>query len=444
MVRWLWQSLKELKPLVHLLFPLCIHWIASEMANPALVDISTRALCYGESSCAQVIYINGIQQTVVGVFKMVAIPLLGQLADEHGRKPLLLLTISTEIVPFTLLAIHSSKGFVYAYYALRTISEIISQGSIFTISVAYVADVVDVSKRAAVFGWMTGLSSASHVVGNLLVRFLPEYYIFKVAVVLLIISPIYMAFFLAETVQPRQTQESSPQSLNKVFKVVQGRYNSMRSAISVVLTSPTLKSITLVLFFYELGMSGISNVLLYYLKAAFGFDKNQFSEILSVVGIGSIISQLVVLPIANPLVGEKVILCTALLGSVAYGFLYGLAWAPWVPYLSASFGVIFVLVKPSTYAIISKASSSNDQGKAQGLIAGVQSISDMLSPLAMSPLTTWFLSSDAPFDCKGFSIICASVCMLIALVCACIIPKEPSSQKVDDDAAENIEAPLLS
>lgn len=429
---------------MHLLFPLCIHWIASEMANPTLVDISTTALCSGQSSCAEVIYINGLQQTVVGVFKMVAIPLLGQLADEYGRKPLLLLTISTEIIPFTLLAINSSKGFVYAYYGLRTISEIISQGSIFTISVAYVADVIDVNKRTAVFGWMTGLSSASHVLGNLLVRFLPEFYIFKVAVVLLIISPLYMTFFLVETVKPRQIQESSSRGLNKVVKVVQGRYNSMHSAISVVLSSPTLKSVTLVLFFYELGMSGISNVLLYYLKAAFGFDKNQFSEILSVVGIGSIISQLLVLPLVNPLVGEKVILCAALLGSVAYGFLYGLAWAPWVPYLSASFGVIYVLVKPSTYAIISRASSSNDQGKAQGLIAGVQSISDMLSPLAMSPLTTWFLSPDAPFDCKGFSIICASVCMVIALVFGCMITKEgPSSQKVDD-AAENIEAPLLS
>lgn len=35
------------------------------------------------------------------------------------------------------LAWNKSKGFVYAYYVLRTISYILSQGSIFCISVAY-------------------------------------------------------------------------------------------------------------------------------------------------------------------------------------------------------------------------------------------------------------------------------------------------------------------
>lgn len=36
------------------------------------------------------------------------------------------------------LAWNKSKGFVYAYYVLRTVSYILSQGSIFCISVAYV------------------------------------------------------------------------------------------------------------------------------------------------------------------------------------------------------------------------------------------------------------------------------------------------------------------
>lgn len=38
---------------------------------------------------------------VVGIFKMVVLPVLGQLSDDYGRKPLLLVTVSTTIVPFS-------------------------------------------------------------------------------------------------------------------------------------------------------------------------------------------------------------------------------------------------------------------------------------------------------------------------------------------------------
>ncbi|KAG5533060.1 hypothetical protein RHGRI_027331 [Rhododendron griersonianum] len=444
-----WESsMRELRPLVHLLLPLCVHWIAEEMTVSVLVDLTTRALCPGLSTCSEAIYINGIQQTVVGIFKMVVLPVLGQLADEYGRKPLLLLTVSTTIVPFALLAINESKASVYAYYVIRTISYIISQGSIFCISVAYVADVVDQSKRAAVFSWITGLFSAAHVLGNALARFLPE-------------------------VKPTSRHDQHSGCLHKAFMIVEERYNSMRHAATIVLSSmgicilgqlrckrhqritdvvlgeleasplkgsvllhsQTLKGMSLVSFYYELGMSGTSSVLLYYLKSAFGFNKNQFSEILMMVGIGSIVSQLPAalhfmvswkFPLPNP-----------------QALLYGFAWASWVPYLSASFGVIFVLVKPSTYAVISKASSSADQGKAQGFIAGVQSIADLLSPLAMSPLTSWFLSSNAPFNCKGFSIICASLCMVISLCYACMLQIEAKSNIDSADDTDNIEAPLI-
>ncbi|KAL0317236.1 UNVERIFIED_CONTAM: hypothetical protein Sangu_2137900 [Sesamum angustifolium] len=408
--------MRELRPLVHLLFPLCVHWIAEEMTVSVLVDVTTNALCPGHKTCPQAIYINGIQQTVVGIFKMIVLPLLGQLADEHGRKPLLLITVSTTIVPFTLLAIDQSKASVYAYYVIRTISYIISQGSIFCISVAYAADVIDDDKRAAAFSWITGLFSASHVLGNI----------------------------LAQTVRPTRKPDQRIPCLKNAFKIVRERYYSMKHAAHVVTSSSTLKRISLVSFFYELGMSGISSVLLYYLKSVFGFNKNQLSEILMMVGVGSIFSQMLVLPLLNPLVGEKLILCAGLLASIAYGLLYGLAWAPWVPYLSASFGVIYILVKPSTYAVISKASNSADQGKAQGFIAGVQSIASLLSPLAMSPLTTWFLSSNAPFNCKGFSIIFASISMVISLCCAWTLKLDVPTNKSVETNREDIETPLLS
>ncbi|KAK4593256.1 hypothetical protein RGQ29_017393 [Quercus rubra] len=435
------RDMEGMKFMLHLLLPLCIHWIAEEMTVSVLVDVITNALCPGDSTCTEAIYLNGLQQTVVGIFKMVVLPLLGQLADEYGRKPMLLLTISTSIFPFAILAWNQSTGFVYAYYVLRTISYILSQGSIFCIAVAYAADVVEEQNRAAAFSWITGLCSASHVLGNLLALFLPEKYIFPVSIALLILSPIYIQLFLVETVKlaPKRDQDSA--CFAKTIKIIQKRYKSMKDAATIVMNSPTLRGISLVSFFYELGMSGITYVLMYYLKAAFGFDKNQFSEILMLVGIGSIVSQMLALPLINPLVGEKVILCIGLLASIAYALFNGLAWAAWVPFMSATFKVVVVLVRPATYAIISRASSSKNQGKAQGFVAGVESIASLLSPLVMSPLTSWFLSSSAPFNCKGFSIVCASVCMMISLCYACLLkPGVPSSSDLEDD----IEAPLLS
>ncbi|URE10500.1 hippocampus abundant transcript-like protein 1-like [Musa troglodytarum] len=397
---------KLLRPLVHLLVPLFVHWIAEEMTVSVLVDVTTRALCPGQSSCAKAIYINGLQQTVVGIFKMVVLPILGQLADEYGRKPLLLITISTSIVPFAILAWDVSKAAVYIYFVLRTISYIISQGSILCISVAY-----------------------------------------AVSIFLLVCSTLYMKIFLNETVKiaPRQSENRSCSFI--VLEVLQDRWNSMKDTIFVISSSTTLKQISFISFFYELGMSGISSVLLYYLKSSFGFNKNQFSEILLMVSFGSIFSQILVLPHINSLIGEKGVLCIALIASIAYSVLYGLAWAPWVPYLSASFGVIYVLVKPSTCAIISKAVISSDQGKAQGLIAAVQSVASLLSPVVMSPLTSLFISSEAPFDCKGFSILVASISLIISLGHASLLlsenPNKPPEHEPSRYGDETVEAPLL-
>ncbi|KAL3523645.1 hypothetical protein ACH5RR_016479 [Cinchona calisaya] len=442
MLGW-WKNKREVRLLVHLLLPLFVHWMAKEMTRSVLVDVTTSSLCPGLSTCPEAINLNGLQQTTVGIFKMVAIPVLGQLSDDYGRKPLFLVTVSTSVVPFTLLAINKSRGFVYASYVVNIIC-LVFEGSIFCITAAYLADVLDDNKKAAGFSWMMGLFSASHVLANVLARFLPGDYIFEVSVAMFIFCPVYMTLFLAETVTPAPKVDQCLPYSKKAFKIVQEQYNSMRYAANVVISSPTLKCISLVLFFYELGMAGVNNTLLYYLKAAFGFDKNQFSEILMVVGIGSIISQLLGLPSITPLVGEKVVLCTALLSSAVYALLYGLAWAPWVPYFTASLGVVNVLVKPSSFALISRASSSTDQGKAQGFILGVESIALLLSPLGMTTLTNLFLSSNAPFNCKGFSFVCASFAVAISLCFASMLKPNLLNKKSEVDAETNVEAPLLS
>ncbi|KAL3523646.1 hypothetical protein ACH5RR_016480 [Cinchona calisaya] len=382
MVGW-WKNKREVRLLVHLLLPLFVHWMAKEMNRSVLVDVTTNSLCPGHHTCPEAINLNALQHTTVGIFKVVVAPVL------------------------VLLAISKSRGFVYTYYVVHIIS-LIFEGSIFCITAAYVADVVDDNKKAAGFSWMMGLFSASHVLGNAVARFLPGAYIFEVSIALFIFCPVYMTLFLAETVTPGPKVDQCLPYSKKAFKIVQEQYKSMIYAANVVISSPTLRCISLALFFYELGISGVTSTLLH-----------------------------------HPLVGEKVILCAALLSSAVYALLYGLAWAIWVPYFAASFEIVNVLVKPASFALISRASSSTDPGKAQGFILGVESIALLLSTLGMTALTNLFLSRNAPFNCKGFGFICASFSVAISLCFAWTLKPNLSNKNLKVDA-ENVEAPLLS
>ncbi|KAH6811643.1 hypothetical protein C2S51_025405 [Perilla frutescens var. frutescens] len=185
---------------------------------------------------------------VVGIFKMIVLPLFGQLSDEYVHKLFLLLT-----------------------------ADVVEEGKRAAVSISQ-ADVVEEGKRAAAFSWITGLFSASVVGGNMLACFLPEDYIFQ------------------ETVRPTRKADHDISCLNKAVKIVKDRYYSMKNAAHVVTTqclSAFLSSPSMNWDHLASAIqcpNGISLTMIYekyYLKAIFGFDKRQLSEVSMIVEIGS-------------------------------------------------------------------------------------------------------------------------------------------------------------
>uniref|UniRef100_A0A453P8W9 Major facilitator superfamily (MFS) profile domain-containing protein n=1 Tax=Aegilops tauschii subsp. strangulata TaxID=200361 RepID=A0A453P8W9_AEGTS len=114
----------------------------------------------------------------------------------------------------------------------------------------------------------------------------------------------------------------------------------------------TLSTAAMITFFYSLGEHGLQTALLYYLKAQFGYSKDEFANLMLIAGAAGMISQLTVMPIFAPIVGEEMLLIVGLLGGCTHVFLYGIAWSYWVPYFAAAFIILSAFVHPSVSHIL--------------------------------------------------------------------------------------------
>lgn len=442
--------MEKIGGLKHLLVTVFLSILASFMAIPAITDVTMSALCPGKDECSLAIYLTGFQQMIIGLGSMVMMPIIGNLSDQYGRKALLTFPMTLSIIPLVILAYSRTTNYFYAYFALRTLTAMVSEGSINCLALAYVADNISDGGRASAFGILSGVGSAAFVCGTLAARFLSTAQIFQGAAIVSIAATVYMRVFLKETIvlsddensvddlrQPILksngtdiiiSAEKSPNRKIQVFKKIP----SFGDLIFLLKSSKTFSQATIVAFFNSLADSAIQASLLYFLKARFHFDKNQFADLMLIVGVSGTVSQLFLMPILAPAIGEEKLLSIGLLAGCTNMFIYSISWSAWVPYAASSVFNIFFFAPPCIRSIASKQVGSSEQGKAQGCISGISSFASIISPLIFSPLTAMFLSEESPFHFPGFSIMCIGLALMIAFIQSIMIrPVSPlSSDKV--------------
>ncbi|KAL6506659.1 hypothetical protein OROHE_022491 [Orobanche hederae] len=434
--------------LSHLFMTVFLYCFANFMVVPAITDITLAALCPGKDKCSLAIYLSGAQQAMgwagrgstwplipaimIGLGSLVIMPLVGNLSDTYGRKVMLTVPMTLSVFPLVILAYSRTKYYFYAYYVLKTVIAMFTEGSVQFLALAYVADNVPESKRASIFGIMSGFASSSYVFGNLSTRFLSTSATFQVAAAMCVIALLYMRVFLPESTNNNSICAKSwetdcllvkaPAKKSNLFKTLP----SVNDTICLLRTSPTLSKAAVVAFFINVADVGLYASLMYYLKAQFHFNKDQFADLMIIAGIAGSISQLILMPLLTPLMGEEKMLSVGLFFSCAHMVLYSIAWAPWVPYVAAMITVLATFALPCLRSIASKQTGPSEQGKAQGCITGICSFASIVSPLAFSPLTALFLSDDAPFHFPGFSIMISGLAAMIAFVQSVAIRPSPS------------------
>ncbi|KAG8071769.1 hypothetical protein GUJ93_ZPchr0006g43459 [Zizania palustris] len=302
--------MKDLAGLGHLFVAAFLFHFASYMVLPAITDVTMDAVCPGRDECSVAIYLAGFQSAITGLGALVVTPIVGNLSDKYGRKALMTLPVTVAVVPLFILACNRSKVYFYAYYVVRIIAGVFCEGSMHCLLLAYVADQVGARRRAAAFGLLAGVSAAGFVSGTLTARFLPTSSTFQVAAAVAAATAIYLRVFVPDSGANSFVDEAcdpllqgsscsatssssslSDEDLTPRLPPHKGGLPSLSDMIALLTGSVTLSGTAIVTLFYSLGEHGLHAALLYYLKAQFGYSKDEFANLMLIVGAAGMLSQ---------------------------------------------------------------------------------------------------------------------------------------------------------
>jgi len=324
-------------------------------------------------------------------------PVLGNLSDKYGRKPILLASLATLAVDYVLIGLAPTLAWLFVGRIIAGIA-----GATFATANAVVADIIPPEKRAKYFGlngaaWGMGFVIGP-VIGGLLGQYGPRVPFFAAAAFTAVNLLIALAV-MRETLPPADRREFSARRANAL-----GALQSMRRIPGAML-------VLFVLLMYQIGHDTLPSTWVWVTMAKFGWTERDVGLSLAVLGFGTIIVQGGLVGFFTKRIGEH---RTALLGlgCGAVGFVgYAFATTPTMLFASVPLGCLIGLTMPALRAILSRATPANAQGELQGAIAGIVSFTAVVIPFTMTHLFSWATAAHPPFP--GASFLAAAVALAV-------------------------------
>ncbi|MFZ9666847.1 MAG: TCR/Tet family MFS transporter [Steroidobacteraceae bacterium] len=326
-------------------------------------------------------------------------PILGNLSDRYGRKPILLASLAALSVDYVLMGLAPSLAWLFVGRIIAGIA-----GATFSTANAVVADIIPPDQRAKYFGlngaaWGMGFI-VGPVVGGLLGGFGPRVPFFAAAVFTAI------NFLIAVVV----LKETLPESQRRAFSA---RRANVLGAIKSMRAIPGAALLLFVLFMYQIGHDTLPSTWTWMTMAKFGWGEREMGISLAVLGLGTAVVQGGLVGIFTRKLGE---FRSALIGLSAgsVGFMgYALSTEPWMLFASVPVACLIGLTMPSIRAILSRQVPANAQGELQGAIAGIVSFTALVTPFTMTHLFSFSMEQmqfpGAPFVAAAASLVLGAV-----------------------------------
>ncbi|MCA8830676.1 TCR/Tet family MFS transporter [Hymenobacter pini] len=331
-------------------------------------------------------------------------PVMGNLSDRYGRRPVLLLSLLGFTFDYILLAFAPTIGWLFVGRLIAGV-----MGASFTTASAYIADISTPETRAQNFGMIGAAFGLGFIIGPLLgsqlVGFGPKVP-FLTAAGLTFLNLLYGYFVLPESLPQERRRAFEWKRANPVGSLrLLGRYPVITGLVSSLLC------------IYIAAHATQSNWT-YYVLEKFHWSNDEVGYSLSAIGLLVAIVQGLLIRRINPALGAK---RSVFLGMALYalGFLlFAFATKGWMMYVFLVPYCLAGISGPALQGIISGQVPGNQQGELQGALTSLMSLTSIVGPPLMTNLFSYFTGPKAPVYFPGAPFLLGTVLILVSLLLA--------------------------
>ncbi len=386
-------------PVLFLLFTVMLDAMGIGLIMPIMPDL-IREVQGG--TLADAALWGGLLATVFAVMQFLFSPVIGNLSDYYGRRPVLLVSLFVMALDYLVMAL---AGTIWLLLVGRVVGGITA--ATHATANAYMADISKPADKAANFGLLGAGFGLGFVLGPLVGGLLGEYGTrapFYAAAILAALNFGLGWFVMGETVTERTRRTFTWKRANP--------FGAFRNLARV----PGIRSLLFVYFTYSVALYVYPAIWSYFTQERFGWTPQIIGLSLGLFGIAMAVVQGGMIRLVLRRFGER---RTVIWGQIfdfgAFGML-SVVTSGTVALILTPIAALGAVVSPALQGMMSRMVDDNAQGELQGVLTSVHALAMIVSPLMMASVFSFFTREDAPLYLPGAPFMVSMLLIVIGLV----------------------------
>ena len=341
---------------------------------------------------------GGMLSFAYAIMQFGCAPILGNLSDQFGRRPVLLFSLLGFGIDYIFMVFAPTIGWLFLGRVIAGVA-----GSSITTASAYIADVSTNENRAQNFGMIGAAFGIGFIIGPVMGGVLGQYGTripFLVSAGLALLNAMYGYFVLPESLTKDHRRKFEWKRANPVGSLKQLRkYPSIGGLIG-----------SLILVY--IAAHAVQSTWTYFNIEKFKWNEKLIGYSLGAVGLLVAIVQGVLIRFINPKLGNEKSVYIGL-GLYSLGLLlFAFASQTWMMFVFLIPYCMGGIAGPALQSIISGNVPRNEQGELQGALTSLISVTTIIGPVVMTFLFSFFTKPNGRIYFAGAPFLLGAILMM--------------------------------